>query len=213
MFMPWNAAARLRTRLGDPKGAQSHNKKSTKNSGSTVMEKTLSSQRIYDGRAVKLRVDTVRKPNGKVTTREIVEHSDAVAVVVLDSKDRVIMVRQYRKAVGKKLLEIPAGGVDPGEQPISSVRRELQEEIGYLPNKIDKLGGFYSAPGYCTEYLHLYLATYLIPSRLEAEDTDEIEVVRVPLAKVSDLIASGEIADAKSIAGLLRVMSLGLKGS
>jgi ADP-ribose pyrophosphatase len=208
-----NIAARLRTRLGDPKGSQSHNKKSTKNSGSTVMEKTISSQRIYDGRAVKLRVDTVRKPNGKVTTREIVEHSDAVAVVVLDSKDRVIMVRQYRKAVGKKLLEIPAGGVDPGEQPISSVRRELQEEIGYLPNKIDKLGGFYSAPGYCTEYLHLYLATYLIPSRLEAEDTDEIEVVRVPLAKVSDLIASGEIADAKSIAGLLRVMSLGLKGS
>lgn len=177
------------------------------------MEKTLSSQRIHDGRAVSLRVDTVRKPNGKVTDREIVEHSDAVAVVVLDSRDRVILVRQYRKAVGKTLLEIPAGGVDPGEQPINSVRRELQEEIGYLPNKIDKLGGFYSAPGYCTEYLHLYLATYLIPSRLEAEDTDEIEVVRVPLAKVSDLIASGEICDAKSIAGLLRVISLGMKGS
>jgi ADP-ribose pyrophosphatase len=177
------------------------------------MEKTLSSQRIYDGRAVKLRVDTVRKPSGKTTTREIVEHSDAVAVVVLDSRDRVILVRQYRKAVGKTLLEIPAGGVDAGEQPIISVRRELQEEIGYLPNKIDKLGGFYSAPGYCTEYLHLYLATYLIPSRLEAEDTDEIEVVRVPLAKISDLIASGEIADAKSIAGLLRVISLGMKGS
>jgi ADP-ribose pyrophosphatase len=177
------------------------------------MEKTLSSQHIYDGRAVKLRVDTVRKPSGKITTREIVEHSDAVAVVVLDSRDRVILVRQYRKAVGKTLLEIPAGGIDPGEQPISSVRRELQEEIGYLPNKIDKLGGFYSAPGYCTEYLHLYLATYLIPSRLEAEDTDEIEVVRVPLAKIPDLIASGEIADAKSVASLLRVISLGMKGS
>jgi ADP-ribose pyrophosphatase len=177
------------------------------------MEKTLSSQRIYEGRAVKLRVDTVRKPNGKTTTREIVEHSDAVAVVVLDSKDRAILVRQYRKAVGRTLLEIPAGGVDPGEQPINTVRRELQEEIGYLPNKIDKLGGFYAAPGYCTEYLHLYLATYLIPSKLEAEDTDEIEVVRVPLTKIPELIASGEIADAKSIAGLFRVMSLGMKGS
>src|SRR4030043_1508005 len=177
------------------------------------MEKTLSSQRIYDGRAVKLRVDTVRKPNGKITTREIVEHSDAMAVVVLDSKDRASLVRQYRKAVGKTLLEIPAGGVGPGEQPIGSVRRELQEEIGYLPNKIDKLGGFYSAPGYCTEYLHLYLATYLIPSQLEAEETEDIEVVRVPLSKVPDLIASGEICDAKSIAGLLRVISLGLKGS
>lgn len=177
------------------------------------MEKTLSSQRVYEGRAVKLRIDTVRKPNGKVTTREIVEHADAVAVVVLDSRDRVILVRQYRKAVGKQLLEVPAGGVDPGEQPLNTVRRELQEEIGYLPNKIDRLGGFYSAPGYCTEYLHLYLATYLIPSKLEAEDTDEIEVVRVPLTKIPDLIASGDIADAKSIAGLLRVISLGMKGS
>ena len=177
------------------------------------MEKTLSSQRIYDGRAVKLRVDIVQKPSGQTTTREIVEHSDCVAVVVLDYKDRVILVRQYRKAVGKSLLEIPAGGIDPGEQPINCVRRELQEEIGYLPNKIDRLGGFYAAPGYCTEYLHLYLATHLVPGRLKAEDTDEIEVVRVPLSRIPELIASGEICDAKSIAGLLRVISLGLKGS
>ena len=78
------------------------------------MEKTLSSQQIYDGRAVKLRVDTVLKPSGKTSTREIVEHSDCVAVVVLDSKDKVILVRQYRKAVDKNLLESPAGGIDPG---------------------------------------------------------------------------------------------------
>jgi len=177
------------------------------------MEKTLSSQQIYDGRAVKLRVDTVEKPSGKTTTREIVEHSDCVAVVVLDSKDKVILVRQFRKAVGKTLLEIPAGCIDPGEQPIACVRRELQEEIGYLPNKIDKLGGFYAAPGYCTEYLHLYVASHLIPRRLEAEDTEDIEVVRVPLSRIPDLIASGEICDGKSVAGLLRVISLGLKGS
>ena len=173
----------------------------------------MSSQRVYDGRVVKLRVDTVRKRSGKITTREIVERSDCVAVVVLDSKNRAILVRQYRSAVGKRLLEIPAGGIDSGEQPINSVRRELQEEIGYLPNKIDKLGGFYAAPGYCTEYLHLYLATYLVPGRLEAEDTEEIEVVRVPLSEIPALIASGEICDAKSVAGLLRVISLGLKGS
>lgn len=176
------------------------------------MEKTLSSQQIYDGRAVKLRVETVAKPSGKTTTREIVEHSDCVAVAVLDSKNNAILVRQFRKAVGKILLEIPAGGIAPGEQPIACVRRELQEEIGYLPNKIDKLGGFYSAPGYCTEYLHLYVATHLIPSQLEAEDTKDIEVVRVPLSRIPELIASGEICDAKSVAGLLRVISLGLKG-
>ncbi len=177
------------------------------------MERTLSTQRVYDGRAIKLRVDTVQKPDGKTTTREIVEHSDCVAVVVLDSKDKVILVRQYRKAVGKMLLEIPAGGIDRGEQPINTVRRELQEEIGYYPNKLDKLGGFYSSPGYSTEYLHLYLATHLVPSRLEAEDTGDIEVVRVPLSKIPDFIDSGEISDSKSIAGLLRVISLGLRGS
>lgn len=177
------------------------------------MEKTLSSQQIYEGRAVKLRVDNVVKPSGKATTREVVEHSDCVAVVVLDSKDNVILVRQFRKAVGKPLLEIPAGGIDSGEQPTETVRRELQEEIGYFPNKIDKLGGFYAAPGYCTEYLHLYVATHLMARRLEAEDTEDIEVVRVPLSRIPELIALGEICDAKSIAGLLRVISLGLRGS
>jgi len=156
------------------------------------MEKTLSSQRVYDGRAVKLRVDTVRKDSGKITTREVVEHSDCVAVVVLDSKNRAILVRQYRSAVGKMLLEIPAGGIDPGEQPINCVRRELQEEVGYLPNKIDKLGGFYAAPGYCTEYLHLYLATYLIPSQFEAEDTEDIEVVRVPYPRYLNSLLPGK---------------------
>ncbi|MBM3167072.1 MAG: NUDIX hydrolase [Chloroflexi bacterium] len=177
------------------------------------MEKTISSKVVYEGRALKLRVDTVLKPDGKTTTREIVEHKDCVAVVVLDHKDNVIMVRQYRKAVGKHLLEIPAGSIDDGEQPIAAVRRELQEEIGYLPNKIDKLGGFYSTPGYCSEYLHLYMASYLIPSRLEAEDTEDIKVERVPLSRIPDMIASGEICDAKSVAGLFRVISLGLKGS
>ena len=105
--------------------------------------------------------------------------------------------------MGKYLLEIPAGGIEPGEEPVDCVRRELQEEIGYLPGKIEKLGGFYSIPGYGTEYLHCYLATDLKPSRLVAEDTDEIEVVKVPLNKIPQLIASGEICDANSIAALL----------
>ena len=111
------------------------------------------------------------------------------------------------------MLEIPAGGIEPDEQPIECVRRELQEEIGFLPKKIDKLGGFFSSPGFCTEYLYLYLATQLEPSRLEAEDTEEIEVVEKPLSQIPDLISSGEICDAKSIAGLMTVIYLGLKGS
>ena len=166
-------------------------------------EKTLSSQQIYQGRAVKIRVDTIEKASGKKTTREVVEHPDCVAVVVLDEQGNVLLVRQFRHPVGKSLLEIPAGGIDDGEEPVDSVRRELQEEIGYFPRKIEKLGGFYSVPGYGTEYLHCFVATDLVPSRLVAEDTDEIELVRVPTEEIPRLITSGEICDAKSIAALL----------
>ncbi|PIZ26933.1 MAG: ADP-ribose pyrophosphatase [Chloroflexi bacterium CG_4_10_14_0_8_um_filter_46_9] len=166
-------------------------------------EKKLSSQQLYQGRAVNLRMDTVEKSDGKTTTREVVEHSNCVAVVVVDEQDNVLLVRQYRYPVGKFLLEIPAGGIDPNEEPIDCVRRELQEEIGYFPQKIEEFGGFYSVPGYGTEYLHCYLATDLVPSRLIAEDSEGIEVVRVPISKITQLITSGEICDAKSIAALL----------
>lgn len=166
-------------------------------------EKTLSSQQIYQGRAVKMRVDTIEKASGKTTTREVVEHPDCVAVVVLDEPGNVLLVRQFRHPVGKSLLEIPAGGIDDGEEPVDSVRRELQEEIGYFPRKIEKLGGFYSVPGYGTEYLHCFVATDLVPSRLVAEDTDEIELIRVPTEEIARLITSGEICDAKSIAALV----------
>ena len=166
-------------------------------------EKTLSSQLIYDGRAVKLRVDTVRMPGGRETRREIVEHRDCVAIVAIDADDNVLLVKQFRKSVEKELLEIPAGGIDPGEDPVTTVRREMQEETGYLPRKVERLGGFYSTPGYCTEYLHLYLATDLTPSPLYAEDTESIKLTRVPTSQIPSLIASGSICDAKSIAGLL----------
>jgi len=172
------------------------------------VEKTLSSQLIYDGRAVKLRVDAVRMPSGRETRREIVEHRDCVAIVAVDADDNVLLVKQFRKSVEKELLEIPAGGIDPGEDPVTTVRREMQEETGYLPGKVEKLGGFYSSPGFCTEYLHLYLATDLTPSPLYAEDTESIKLVRVPISQIPSLIASGSICDAKSIAGLLTYSSL-----
>jgi len=166
-------------------------------------EKTLSSELIFEGRAVKLRVDTVEMPDGRKTTREIVEHSDCVAVVPVDAEGNVVLVSQFRKPIEKELLEIPAGGIESGEDPVDTVRRELREEIGYLPRKVDSLGGFYSTPGYCTEYLYLYLATDLVPSQLFAEDTEGIRLVRVPIGNIPDIIISGQICDAKSIAGLL----------
>ena len=167
-----------------------------------VEEKTLSSQLIYSGRAVRLRVDTVQTASGRETTREIVEHADCVAIVAIDADGNVLLVNQFRKAVGKELLEIPAGGIEPGEDPVATVRREMQEETGYLPGKVEGLGGFYSTPGYCSEYLYLYLATDLTPSPLQAEDTEGISVVRVPVSQIPGLITSGKICDAKSIAGL-----------
>jgi ADP-ribose pyrophosphatase len=166
-------------------------------------EETLSSRLVYQGRVVRLRVDAVRRPGGRETTREIVERDDCVAVVALDADGNLLLVRQFRKAVGKELLEIPAGGIDPGESPEEAVKREMREETGYLPRKVEPLGGFYSAPGYATEYLYLYLATDLIPSQLFAEDTEGISLVRVAPEEIPELISSGGICDAKSIAGLL----------
>jgi len=149
--------------------------------------------------------------NGRETTREIVEHSDCIAIIAVDVDNNVLLVKQFRKPVEKELLEIPAGGIDPDEDPEAAVRRELREETGYLPQKVERLGGFYSAPGYCSEYLHLYLATDLVPSQLFAEDTEEISLVRMPVAQIPSLITSGRLCDAKSIAGLLTYLEY-LKG-
>ncbi len=166
-------------------------------------EKKLHSRQIYQGRAVSIRVDSVEKADGTETTREVVEHSDCVAAVALDKQGNILLVRQFRHAVDRFLLEVPAGAIDPDEEPIDAVRRELQEEVGQFPRKIDKLGGFYATPGYGTEYLYCFLATDLVPARLVAEDTDDIELVRVSPDEIPRLIASGEICDAKSIAALL----------
>lgn len=166
-------------------------------------EKTISSKTIYEGRALSLRIDAVRTASGRESTREIVVHSECVAIIPVDDEGNILLVKQYRKAVEKELLEIPAGGIEPGEDPPGAVRRELQEETGFQPGKVTRLGGFYSSPGFCTEYLHLYLATGLTPHRLYAEDTEDISVVRIKPEEIRGLILSGAICDSKSIAGLL----------
>jgi ADP-ribose pyrophosphatase len=168
-----------------------------------VEEKTVASKYVFNGRALNLRIDTVINAEGNKTTREIVEHAECIAVVPVDTNGEILLVRQFRKALEKDLLEIPAGGIDPGEDPPAAVKRELQEEIGYIPGIIERLTGFYSSPGFCTEYLHLYLATSLKTSRLFAEDTPGIVTVRIKPRQIKKLISSGEICDSKSIAGLL----------
>ena len=165
-------------------------------------EKLVSTEFVFKGRAVNLRVDTVEMPGGRRTTREIVEHPDCVAIVPVDAQGNVLLVRQYRHATGKELLEIPAGGIDPGEDPETAVRREMSEETGFSPRTVKRLGGFYSSPGFCTEYLHLFLAADLVPHPLVAEDTDSIHVVKVRPEDIEGLIKSEAIRDSKSIAGI-----------
>ena len=172
-----------------------------------AVEPTVSSRLIYDGRVVKLRVDTVRLPSGQTAQREIVEHRGAVAMVALDVDGNVLLVRQYRKPAERFLLEIPAGTLDPGEAPEACARRELVEETGHEPGRLVPLAGFYSSPGFCTEYLHVYLATDLRPARGHPDVDEEIQLVRLPVAECLRLVRAGDICDAKSIVGLLALQA------
>jgi ADP-ribose pyrophosphatase len=166
-------------------------------------EKVLSSKEIYQGRILKLRVDTVLTVDGHKSTREIVAHEPCIGVVAVDNEGNVLLVNQFRSPMGKELLEIPAGGIDKGEKPAAAVRREMREETGLKPRKVERLTGFYLSPGFCDEYMHLFLAADLLPAPLSAEDTAGIEVVKVPLGQIPGLIFSGKIEDSKSVAGLL----------
>jgi ADP-ribose pyrophosphatase len=167
-----------------------------------VPKEIVTSEIMFDGH-FRVRRDIFAAPSGVIKTRDIVEYGDAVAMVAIDREGKIILERQFRHAAGKELLEIPAGGIDPGEEPEDAVIREMQEETGYSPGRIEHLTSFYSAPGYSTEILHVYLVQDLSESRLIAEDSEEITLVRVSKDEVLKLIADGTIRDGKSIAGLL----------
>ena len=168
--------------------------------------RVIHSRRVFEGHVVNLRVDTIDVGEGRTVEREIVEHPGSMVAVPIDDRGRVLLVRQYRHPPGQRLLELPAGGLEPGEDPEATVRRELREEIGLSPGVIERVGGFYTAPGFLTEFLHLFVARDLTPDPLDGDWDEDIEVVPTPLDEVRGLIDSGEIIDAKSIAGLLWVL-------
>lgn len=170
-------------------------------------EKTISSERVYEGRVLNLRVDTVQLDQGKTTRREIVEHRGAVALVPLDAHGNVLLVRQFRKAVEQDLLEIPAGTLESGEDALACAHRELEEETGYRAANVREIGGFYPCPGYSTEYIHVFLATGLTPGAEHGDEDEDIEVESVPFFRALEMIDRGEIRDAKSIIGLLTLKS------
>ncbi len=173
-----------------------------------LTETTLESASLYQGKILSLRRDRVRLPSGRLTIREVVEHSDSVCMVPLDEAGNVVLVRQYRTPTESALLEVPAGGIEDGEVSEQAVLRELQEEIGYTAGSLRLLSGFWLAPGWCDEFMYAYLATDLIPSRMDPDDDEIIETVRVPLNETLGLIEQGAIQDAKSIASLLLAMQV-----
>ncbi|GIV19231.1 MAG: ADP-ribose pyrophosphatase [Armatimonadota bacterium] len=168
-----------------------------------MREEVLRSERVYEGRVVNLRVDTVRLPNGKTSQREIVEHRGAVAIVPLLDKETVLMIRQFRLAVNEELLEVPAGTLEPDEPPEVCAARELEEETGYRAGALRQLFSQYLAPGYSQEILHVFLAQGLEKTVQRTEEDENVEVVPVPLSRAVDMVLSGEIRDAKTIAALL----------
>lgn len=166
-------------------------------------ERVTASRTIYEGRILKLREDTVLLPSGAEARREIVEHAPVVAIVPLDEGNRVLMVRQFRLPAQDVLLEIPAGGVDPGEEVRAAAQRELREETGYRAQHLRKIAGFYVSPGYVTEFIHVFLATGLTHDPQEADADEDIVVQPVPLAEAVRMVEGGQVRDAKSIVGIL----------
>lgn len=162
----------------------------------------ISSEVKYQGRAFNVRRDQVRAPDGQILNLDIVEHIGAVTILPLDDQDQVWFVRQYRHASGRKLLELPAGTLTPGELPEDCAAREVREETGMAARRLVKLGSFFLAPGYSTEYMHVYLASDLYESPLPGDVDEFLSVEKIPLNHVRDLVSSGEIQDSKTLAAL-----------
>jgi ADP-ribose pyrophosphatase len=165
-------------------------------------EQLILTERPWEGRLIAVRVDQVRLSSGRTAGREVVEHPGAVGILAWDGK-RVAMVRQWRHAAAQTLLEIPAGTLDPGEEPLVTARRELAEECELSAASWVAGPSFYTAPGFCTERLSLFLATELSEATVEAPEDEELERSWLSLPDARAAIEAGQIADAKSIAGLL----------
>jgi ADP-ribose pyrophosphatase len=164
-------------------------------------ERTLNTTRPWSGRRIKVRIDEVERPDGHTSTREIVEHPGAVAILAWDG-ERLAMVRQWRHSAGQVLLEIPAGTLEPDEPPLETARRELAEETGIAAASWEESLRFYTAPGFCTELMHLYLATELSDTTAGGDEDEDLEPGWMTLTDALAAIDDGRILDAKTMAGV-----------
>lgn len=172
-----------------------------------MTETIIDSRRIYTGKLVVLDAFDVRLPDGQESLREVIQHPGAAAVVPLDDDGNVLLVKQFRSASQTFMLEIPAGVLNPSEEPIAAAARELREETGYAPRQLEAIGGLHTAPGYTTEFIHLFIAHGLDESPLDRDVDEFIELVRMPLSEALALVKNGMITDAKTVIGLLRTAS------
>ncbi|QQS33756.1 MAG: NUDIX hydrolase [Acidobacteriota bacterium] len=166
------------------------------------MPETIATKKIYDGRIFDVRIDTIREGDAKYD-REIISHRGSAVIVPLFDDGTVAMVRQYRHAAKETLLELPAGSLDEGEAPIEGAARELEEEIGYTAEKLEKIAEFYVSPGFLDEKMFVFFAAGLTQTEQRLEIDEIIEVERIPLADAIELVNRGEIHDAKTMLGLL----------
>ena len=160
---------------------------------------------VYRGRVVKLDVESVTLPNGATVELEIIRHQGAVAVVPLKDDRTVILIRQYRHAAGGYIYEVPAGKLEPGEDPRLCAARELEEEIGCRASSLQPMLSFYTTPGFTDEVIHLFLATGLTPGAQNLDQDEVLEVVEMPLDTAIARIGDGTIRDGKTIIGLQTV--------
>lgn len=165
-------------------------------------EKTMKSDKLYEGKILNLRVDTVELPDKKYSKREIIEHPGGVAVIPIAEDNTIVLVKQYRKAVEKFLLEIPAGKLELNEEPRITAIRELKEETGYTTKKMDYLLEFHTSPGYTNEKIYLFLATELIEGDPVPDNGEFIEVEKYDIDTLIKMVDRGEILDSKTIIGI-----------
>ena len=175
-----------------------------------LTEKKLARQDIFQGRVVKLHVDTVELPDGGTSIREIVDHPGGVAILALDSENRVPVVRQYRYAFSRVMLEIPAGKLERGEQPYPAALRELREETGGIAEQLEYLGEYYGSAGFCDEKLTLYFVQLTKTGETDPDEDEFLTVERYPLPVFASMIARGDIVDGKTLSAYALAKAKGL---
>lgn len=171
----------------------------------------ISSTLVYSGRVFDVRKDLLRLPGGHTHSFDIVDHRPAVTIIPLDEEQRICFIRQYRHAAGKELLELPAGVLEAGEQPISGAQREIREEIGMAAGSLILIGEFFLAPGYSNEKMFVFLAESLLPDPLPQDPDEIIRVEKIPVEEAFRLVRANEIEDAKSISALLLALPYFIK--